>query len=106
MEQRQSELRELPVRALEVLAEAWPADRAGTEAVEDASAPVSLDPYRDSAYRQSTAAHALTGSRARAVQVYVQCRRIAEELGVRPSPATAAAYTALIEDLGPPSLPA
>jgi DNA-binding SARP family transcriptional activator len=85
------------VRALEVLARVWASKGDHGQAARDAQAAVDLDPYRETAYQLLMRAHAAAGNAARAVAVYHACRRVlAADLGVAPSPATEAAYRAVL----------
>jgi len=99
VEQRQAELSELRVRALEVVADACTATGAGAGAAAAAAAEeaVALEPLRESAYVRLMAAEAAAGNRGEALRAYERCRVVlAEELGVNPSPRTEAAYLALL----------
>ena len=58
--------------------------RAATEAV-------TLEPFRESGYRQLMRLHLANGNRAEARRVFERCRAVlAEELGIAPSPETVA----------------
>jgi DNA-binding SARP family transcriptional activator len=97
VERLQAEVRELHVRALEVLARALLADARWGEAVATAEQAVAIEPFRESAYLVLIAAHAGAGSRGEALRAYERCRRLlADELGVSPSASTEAAYLALL----------
>ncbi len=99
VERRQAELRELHLRALEVLARATTADGLWGEAIDAAEEAIAIEPFRESAYLALMAAHAGAGSRGEAMRAYERCRRVlAEELGVAPSPQTEAAFLALLGD--------
>ncbi len=85
------------LRALEIQAEASLKAKDTTAALQAAETAIVLDPFRERAHRLLIAAHALAGSRGEALRAYERCRRIlAEELGVRPSAATEAAYLDLL----------
>ena len=97
VEQRQSELRELRVQALEALAQAEQARGRCSEAVVAAEQAVGLEPFRESAYLLLMTAHAGAGNRGEALRVHERCRRVlSDELGVDPSPAMSAAHLALL----------
>ncbi|MBU1880270.1 MAG: bacterial transcriptional activator domain-containing protein, partial [Chloroflexi bacterium] len=60
------------------------------------------DPYREEAHRQLMAAYFQAGRRAEAVQQYQECQRILQhDLGVAPSPETAALYRRIAAGQGP-----
>jgi predicted ATPase/DNA-binding SARP family transcriptional activator/Tfp pilus assembly protein PilF len=104
VEHRQTELRELHLRALEVESDAAAAEADWPTAIRAAEEAVSVEPFRESAYLRLMQAHAGAGNRGEALRAYERCRRVlAEELGVSPSPSTEAAYVAL---LGPEPAPA
>lgn len=107
VERRQDELRELHQRALEAAsdASAHAGDWAG--ALHWAEEAVEAAPLRESSYLRLMKAHAGGGNRGEALRAYERCRRVlAEELGVSPSPATEAAYVALLgEEPEAPALP-
>ena len=99
VERRQAELRELELRALEVVARAAVAEGLWGEAIDAAEDAIAIEPFRESAYLALMAAHAGAGSRGEAIRAYDRCRLVlAEELGVRPSPATEAAFVDLLGD--------
>ncbi len=99
VERRQAELRELHLRALEVVARAATVDELWGEAVDAAEKAIAIEPFRESAYLALMAAHAGAGSRGEAIRAYERCRRVlAEELGVAPSAQTEAAFVALLGD--------
>ncbi len=107
VERRQAGLRELHVRALEMLAAAAEAQGRWPAAADAAQEAVDLEPFRESAYLRLMAAHAGAGNRGEALRDYERCRRtLSEELGVNPSPATEAAYLSLLGDPEPLSPPA
>ena len=99
VERRQAELRELHLRALEVVARAATADGLWGEAIDAAEEAIAIEPFRESAYLAVMDAHAGAGSRGEAVRAYERCRRVlADELGVAPSSQTEAAFLALLGD--------
>jgi len=98
------QLEVLHLRALEVLGRADLAvDEVGA-AIGAAQAALTVEPFRESAHRLLMSAHAAAGSRGEALRAYERCRLLlAEELGVRPSAETEAAYVALLGDEPPAS---
>ena len=105
VEQRQAELSELRVRALEAVADAATAGGDVAAALAAAGEAVALEPLRESAHLRLMAAQAAAGNRGEALRAYERCRTVlAEELGVAPSPQTEAAYLALLGE--EPSRPA
>lgn len=99
VERRQGELRELHLRALEVVSRAARAECRWGDAIQAAEEAIAIEPFRESAYLALMAAHAGAGSRGEALRAYERCRLVlAEELGVAPSPATEAAFVALLGD--------
>jgi DNA-binding SARP family transcriptional activator len=80
-----------------------------TEAIGHAETLLRLDPLREETYRQLMRLHHARGDRARAVGVYhVCCSTLERELDIAPSPATRAAYEAVLptpEDPGPGNRP-
>ncbi|MDP8938376.1 MAG: tetratricopeptide repeat protein, partial [Actinomycetota bacterium] len=102
VEQRQAELSEIRVRALEAVADACTATGAFGDAVTAAEEAVALEPLRESAHLRLMAAHDAAGNRGEALRAYERCRSaLVEELGVNPSPATEAAYVALLGEEPP-----
>ena len=62
-------------------------------AIRHAEEVLSIDPYRESAYRALIDAHLADGDRAAAVRTYERCRGVlADALGVDPSPRTEQSY--------------
>ncbi len=105
VERRQAELRELRLRALELVGEAACARRRWGEAIAAAEEAVTLEPFRESLYQLLMTAHRGAGNPAEALKAYERCRRVlAEELGVSPSAATEAAYLAILTDEAGPAL--
>jgi predicted ATPase/DNA-binding SARP family transcriptional activator len=97
VEFRQAELRQLHLQALDTLAAAASAGGDTARAIQAAEEVLALEPLREPAWVRLMAVHAAAGSQAEALRVYERCRRVlAEELGVGPSPATDAAYAALL----------
>ena len=106
VERRQAELRELHLRALEVESDAASATGDWPGALRAAEEAVSVEPFRESAHLRLMQAHARAGNRGEALRAYERCRRVlAEELGVNPSPATDAAYLALLGEEPEPAPP-
>ena len=104
VERRQTELRDLFLRALEVESDAAAAAADWLSAVRAAEEAVSVEPFRESAHLRLMQAHAGAGNRGEALRAYERCRRVlAEQLGVNPSPATEAAYLALLGEEPEPS---
>ena len=109
VEQRQADLREVRLRALDVLARASLAEGRWDAAVTAAEQALSVEPYRESAYVRLMEAHAGRGSRGEALRAYEQCRRmLVEQLGVGPAAPTEAAYVRLLgdEEDSPDTVPA
>lgn len=99
VERRQAELRELRLRALELLGRAACARSLWGEAIVAAEGAVGIEPFRESGYQILIAAHRGAGNLGEAFRVYERCRRIlTEELGVGPSPATEGAYLSMLGD--------
>ena len=85
------------LEVLAELAELCEADGSGAEAVAYAERLLRLDPLAESSYRLLMRLHFAHGDRARALRAYHLCSSTLErELGVEPSPATRAAYAALL----------
>ena len=85
------------LEVLAELAELCEADGSGAEAVAYAERLLRLDPLAESSYRLLMRLHSAHGDRARALRAYHLCSSTLErELGVEPSPATRAAYAALL----------
>jgi SARP family transcriptional regulator, regulator of embCAB operon len=97
VERRRDALRQLLVRALDVLAEVHAWNREPAMALRVAEQAVALEPYRESGYRRLMELHHRAGDRAQALRVYERCRRLlADELGAAPAPETEAARRALL----------
>lgn len=91
VEQRRDSLRQLLVRALDVLADVHAENREPALALRVAEQAVSFEPFRESGYRRLMRLHRRAGDRAEALRVYERCRRLlADELGTAPSPETMA----------------
>lgn len=97
-----AELSRAHVRGLEALAEVRSSrgdDQQAARLLEEA---ISLEPYRESAYRQLMAAHIAGGDRAEAIRAYGRLRTLlADELGIDPSAATEALHLEALRDTGP-----
>jgi SARP family transcriptional regulator, regulator of embCAB operon len=86
---RRERLRDILVRALDCRVEAllWNGELALAQ--DQASAAVELEPFRESGYRRLMQVLVRRGDRGEAVRVYQECRRrLADELGVKPSDET------------------
>jgi DNA-binding SARP family transcriptional activator len=97
VERRRAWLRDLYLRSLEVLADAW--IRRGDHVLASADAEEALrsEPFRESLYRLLMRAHAGAGNRAEALRAYERCARLlADELGVDPTPETEAIYLEIL----------
>ena len=84
------------LRALECLAEVW-IERGDTAlAARDAAEAIAIDPYRERSHRLLIRAHLAAGDRGAAVEAFEACERVLhDELGIRPSPETAALIAAV-----------
>ena len=90
-------LAEVRLRALECLGEVWIARGDPALATRDAAEAIRVDPFRESAHRLLIRAYIAAGDRGAAAHAYDECRRVLrEELGVEPSPETAALVTAVL----------
>ena len=99
---KRRELTDIHRRALSCLAEASLRSGDEAEAANWAEETITLDPYRETGYRQLMAAHAAAGNRAEALRVYERCRQLlATELGAYPSPETESIYRELLEAPAP-----
>jgi DNA-binding SARP family transcriptional activator len=104
IERQRDRLRGLLVRALECLADCGLARDQYAMAIQVSSDAVSLEPYRETAYRRLMAAHAGAGNRAEALRVYERCRRLLrDDLGADPSPPTEALFLDLLGPTPPSS---
>lgn len=89
-------LRDVRVRALECLAAVASGNREHPLAAQLAREVVELEPFRETGWQRLMRALADGGNRAEALRAYAQCRDlIKKELGVTPSPETAAIGRAL-----------
>ena len=92
-------LTEARLRALEVLGEVWITQDDPHLAARDAEEAIRIDPFRESAHRLLIRAHLAAGDQAAAAHAFANCERIlAGELGVAPSPETAALMKNLTPD--------
>lgn len=95
---KRRELTDVLRRALSCLAEASLRAGDAADAANWAEETITLDPYRETGYRQLMSAHASGGNRAEALRVYERCRQLlATELGAYPSPETESIYRELLE---------
>jgi SARP family transcriptional regulator, regulator of embCAB operon len=86
---RRERMRDILVRALDCRVEAllWNGELALAQ--DQARAAIELEPFRESGYRRLMQVLVRRGDRAEAVRVYHECRRrLADELGVKPSDET------------------
>ena len=96
-EGRRAKLRSLLRRGLECLAASSSAGGETDLAVQYMTEAVSLEPFRETAYRSLMRLHAGMGNRAEALRVFAQCRELLrEELGASPSPQTEALYLEIL----------
>jgi len=96
VDRRREALRQLLLRALDVLAEVHARNREPALALRVAEQAVALEPYRESGYRRLMLIHQRAGDRAQALRVYERCRRLlARELGTTPGPEIEAVRAAL-----------
>jgi len=85
------------VRALECQAQVWLAGGEPALAVEAAQEALSVEPYRESAYRLLMRSHAQSGNPAEGVRTYQDLRGLLmSELGTDPSKETEAVYLELL----------
>jgi len=104
VEWRRDSLRQLLVRALDVLAEVHGENREPALAVRIAEQAISLEPFRESGYRRLMQLQHRAGNRAEVLRVYERCRRLLDqELGTRPSPETEALAGLLARATAQPS---
>lgn len=97
---RRDQLRSVHVRALECRAGFYVWNGEHHLAVATAEEAVTLEPLRESSCRLLMEAHAAAGNSAKAMSVYEDCRqRIADELGVAPSPETRALHATILRSL-------
>jgi DNA-binding SARP family transcriptional activator/transposase len=97
VETRRRELTHLLLRSLEVLADGRLALGQLADAVAAADAALVLDPFREPMYRTLMSSHTRAGDYAAGLLTFDRCRRkLANELGVDPSPATRALHLELL----------
>jgi SARP family transcriptional regulator, regulator of embCAB operon len=90
---RRLQLRDVRLRALDCLAEAWLVHGDAAQAVRDARAAVAEDPFHEPSHRLLIRGLTVLGDRAGALLAYDELRStLAEELGADPSPETEALY--------------
>ena len=96
---KRGELQEIRLRALAVRGRVALMNGDPAGALTDAEIIVEADPYRETAYVLLMSAHAAAGNSARAVASYEQLRaRLADDLGVGPSPATEAVFLGIVRE--------
>jgi DNA-binding SARP family transcriptional activator len=101
VEAQRSTLERQLVRALECLTKVWLASGEPIHAVESASEAIAIDRYRESSYQLLMQAQSATGNRAKAIQTYHELRQLlVDDLGVDPTPETAALYLELLRREG------
>jgi SARP family transcriptional regulator, regulator of embCAB operon len=94
---KRGELLGIRLRALAVRGQVALMNDDPTGALTDAEIIVGADPYRETAYVLLMSAHAAAGNSARAIAVYEQLRaRLADDLGVGPSPTTEAVFLEIV----------
>ena len=111
VEEQRRDLRDILIRGLECLRDAFLAGGETVDAVRYAAEITELEPFRESTYRALMQTHVAAGNPAEALRVYERCRRfLAEELGTYPSPETEAGYREILwsssEPPAAPTLPA
>jgi DNA-binding SARP family transcriptional activator len=90
-------LRDVYLRALEIRSAMYLWNHEETLAIQHAKEIVTLEPFREAAYRLLMRAHAAMGNLAEALRAYEECRRLLQrELGVGPSPQTRAVHEAVL----------
>jgi SARP family transcriptional regulator, regulator of embCAB operon len=95
---RRSRLRTTLRRGLHILGEVSARTGEATLAAEYGETLVSLDPFRETGYRQLMRAHAAAGNRAEALRVYARLRELLrDELGTSPSAETEAVYLSILQ---------
>jgi len=103
VERRRDALRQLLVRALDVLAEVHAENREPALAIRIAEQAISLEPFRESGYRRLMQLQHRAGNRGEALRVYERCRRLLhEELGTPPSQETEALIGRLATEAAQP----
>lgn len=90
-------LADVRIRALECIADTWLAVGDPASAARDAAEAIAVDPFRESAHRLLIRAHLAAGEHGAAIRAYRECeQQLRDELGVTPSPETAALVEALV----------
>lgn len=98
-EGRRARQRSLLRRGLECLAAASQASGEADLAVQYMAEAVTLEPFRETAYRSLMRLHAAMGNRGEALRVFAQCRELLrEELGASPSPQTEAVFLEILRE--------
>jgi DNA-binding SARP family transcriptional activator/predicted ATPase len=93
LRQEREHLHQLALEALTEVAQAHLQHGRLAEAQAAARQQLSLEPWREPAFRQLMQAYALVGDRGNALAQYELCRqRLADELGINPAPETTALY--------------
>ncbi len=94
---RREQLREIRLRALDCLAQAWLQHGDANQAARDAEEALRIDPFREPTHRLLLRALAEGGNRAGALQAFERFRTaLAEELGVDPAAETEALYVEIL----------
>ena len=97
IEGKRRELQDMLVSALDCYVEICLRTAQAAQAAQMAIQAVSLEPFRETGYRQLMRVHAASGNRAEALRVYQRCQELlADQLGVDPSPETEALYLELL----------
>ncbi|HEX6231314.1 MAG TPA: bacterial transcriptional activator domain-containing protein [Actinomycetota bacterium] len=90
---RRRELQDVRVRALECRARVQLDEGSPAAAIPDLELVLDLEPFRETAHRLLMRAHVEAGNPAEALRAFERCRtRLADELGVDPSPETLALH--------------
>lgn len=96
IETERTMLRDVLVRALNVVAEA---SVGSAEAVAAASEAIQIEPFRESSHVLLMRAHAALGNTAEALRIYERCKQVlADELGVDPSRQAQDAYLWILRE--------
>jgi len=99
VEAKRREVDELCLRAMDAYAEIGLRISQPELSVQICEEIVGREPYRESGYQRLMRAHAARGNRAESLRVFHRCRELLrDELGVDPSPETAAVYLKLLRD--------
>ncbi|HEV8564813.1 MAG TPA: BTAD domain-containing putative transcriptional regulator [Actinomycetota bacterium] len=97
VERRRAQLRDIRLRALHCLADAWLAVGDAGTAARDAELAIELDPFHEPSHRLLMRALVQSGNRAGALVAYERCRRLlVEELGADPSSETEAVHLEIL----------